>query len=136
SGSTATVIAGVTKGKAEVHARHAAHLSTSASHGDGPVIRGGGIMISAQCRQKFRVLEVLHGESKTGDRVLEYEFVERAQGFPLPGQEEPIPDGAMVLLLLDRKGRVLKALPDNAENRKAVRAALPRKDERKEQVPR
>jgi len=44
-------------------------------------------------------------------------------------QQEPIPDGTRVLLLLDRKGRVLKAFPDIAEHRKAVRDAFPRTGE-------
>jgi hypothetical protein len=129
--STATVVAAVAKGKAEIHTRYGAHLSTMTTLGDGRVIRGGGMLTTAHCRQKFQVLDVLHGKGETGERAVEYEFVERAQGFPLPAQERPVPDGAKVLVLVDEKGNLLKAMPDTPENRKAVRAAFPPKGDAK-----
>ena len=121
---TASVVAAVAKGKAEVRDRHAAHLSTAMSLGRGEVIRGGGIVTYADCRQKFQVADVLRGKGEAGERAVDYTFVEKAEGFPLPAPEQPIPDGAKVILLLSAKGNLLKALPDTPENRKAVRAAL------------
>jgi hypothetical protein len=46
----------------------------------------------------------------------------------LPDVEEPVPEGAEVILLLHEKGRILKALPDTPEIRTAVRDAFPRND--------
>ena len=99
--------------------------------GDGKVVRGGGMTTSAHCRQKFQVLDVLHGKGEAEDRELEYAFVEKAQGFPLPAQERPVPDGAKVILLVDEKGNLLKSMPDTPENRKVVRAAFPPKGDAK-----
>jgi hypothetical protein len=129
--STASVIAGIARGKADVLTRSAAHLSTSMSVGKGEVIKGGGVVIFAHCRQKFQALDVLHGKGKAGDRTLEYEFLEKARGFPLPAPAQAIPDGAKAILLLNEKGGLLKALPDTPENRKAVRDALTRKGDAK-----
>jgi hypothetical protein len=121
---TATVLAAVAKDKAEIQSRHAAHLSTRSTLARGEVIEGGGDVFYAQCRQKFQVLAILHGKGKPGDRVLEYSFVEKIEGFPLPAAQEPIPAGAKLILLMGEKGNILKALPDTPENRKAVRTAL------------
>jgi len=121
---TTSVVAAVAKGNVAVRDRHAAHLSTATSLGRGEMIRGGGIVIYADCRQKFQVADVLRGKGEAGERVLEYTFVEKAQGFPLPAPENPVPGGAKVILVLGEKGAVLKALPDTPENRKAVLAAL------------
>jgi hypothetical protein len=129
--TAACVLVGVATGKAEVHDRSGAHLSTATSLGDGTVIRGGGIITYAHCRQKFQVLDILRGEGEAGGRVLEYTIVEKAVGFPLPAPEGMIPDRAKVILVLDAKGNVLKALRDTADNRKAVREAFPRQDEPK-----
>jgi hypothetical protein len=129
--STAGVVAAVAKGNAEVRTRTGAHMSTATALGDGKVIRGGGMVTFAHCRQTFQVREVLHGKGEPGDRAVEYSFVEKAQGFPLPAPGQPIPDGAKVILLLGEKGTVLKALPDNPENRRAVRDAFARKGDTK-----
>jgi hypothetical protein len=119
-----TVLAAVAREKAEIHSRSAAHLSTQMTLAKGEVIEGGGYVFYAQCRQKFQVVEILHGKSKPGDRVLEYGFVEKTEGFPLPAVQEPIPAGVKLILLLGEKGNILKALPDTQENRKAVRTVL------------
>jgi hypothetical protein len=129
--STADVVAAVAKGNAEVRTRTAARMSTATTLRNGQVIRGGGMVTFAHCRQKFQVREVLHGKGEAGDCALEYGFVEKAQGFPLPAPGQPIPDGAKVILLLGEKGTVLKALPDNPENRRAVRDAFARKGDTK-----
>ena len=121
---TTTVLAAVTKGKAEITSRNATHMSTRMTLGKGEVIEGGGFVFFAQCRQKFQVLDFLHGNGKPGDRVLEYGIVEKTEGFPLPGVQEPLPAGVKVLLLMGEQENLLKALPDTHENRKAVRTAL------------
>jgi uncharacterized protein (TIGR03066 family) len=131
---TATVLAAVAKDKAEIQSRHAAHLSTQTTLAKGEVIEGGGSVFFARCRQKFQVLEILHGNGKPGDRVLEYGFVEKTEGFPLPAVQEPIPPGAKCVLLMGDKGNILQALPDTQENRKAVRTVLP-EQKRKEVEP-
>jgi hypothetical protein len=117
---TATVVVAVARHKAEIHGRRAAHLSTQTTVGKGEVIEGGGYVFYAQCRQKFQVLEILRGQGKPGDRVLEYSFLEKTEGFPLPPVQEPIPAGEKLILLLGKKGNFLKALLDTEENRKAV----------------
>jgi hypothetical protein len=124
---TTTVFAAVAKEEAEIQSRAAAHLSTQETLGNGEVIKGGGYVFFAQCRQQFQVLEILHGkdrQDKSGDRVLAYGFVEKTEGFPLPGCQEAILRGAKVLLLLGQNRQVVKALLDSPENRKALRAAL------------
>jgi hypothetical protein len=128
SDSAASVVAGVARDEAVVRKRDAAHVSTSMAIGDGNAIRGGGILTFAHCRQKFEVRDLLHGMGEPGDRELAYRYVERAEGFPLPDVEEPVPEGAEVILLLHEKGRILKALPDTPEIRTAVRDAFPRND--------
>jgi hypothetical protein len=131
AGRTTTVVVGVAKGKVEVVERHAAHLSTGMATGKGEVIRGGGIVFYADCRQKFEVTDVLHGKAKAEERVLTYTIVEKAEGFPLPSPEQALPDGAKAILLLREDGSLVKALPDTPENRKLVRAALEKKPEPK-----
>jgi hypothetical protein len=121
---TATVVAAVAKEKAEIQNRRAAHLSTQSTIGKGEVIQGGGYVFFAECRQKFQVQEILHGNDKAGERVLEYSFVEKTEGFPLPAVQEPIPAGVKLILLLGEKGNFLKALPDTKEHRKAVLTIL------------
>jgi hypothetical protein len=121
---TATVVVAVARDKAEIHGRRAAHLSTQTTLGKGEVIEGGGYVFYAECRQKFQVLAILRGQDKPGDRVLEYSFVEKTEGFPLPPVQESFPADVQLILLIGEKGNVLKALPDTQENRKAVRTAL------------
>jgi hypothetical protein len=121
---TAAVLAAVTRGKGEIKSRSATHMSTQMTVGKGEVIEGGGFVFFAQCRQKFQVVEILHGKDKPGDRVLEYGIVEKTEGFPLPAVQEAIPAGVKVILFLGEKGNLLKVLPDTQENRKAVRTAL------------
>jgi uncharacterized protein (TIGR03066 family) len=121
---TATVVAAVARDKAEIQSRHAAHMSTQTTVGKGEVIEGGGYVFFAECRQRFQVVAILQGHGKPGDRVLEYGFVEKTEGFPLPPVQEPIPAGVKLILLLGEKGNLLKALPDSQQNRKAVLAVL------------
>ena len=121
---TAIVFAAVAKEKAEIQSGGAAHRSTRTTSDKGEVIEGGGYVFFTRCRQPFQILEVLHGKDKPGDRVVEYGFVDKTEGFPLPAVEKSIPAGAKVILLMGEKGKLLKALPDTQENRKAVRAAL------------
>lgn len=129
---TATVVVAVARDEAEIHGRHAAHLSTQTTVGKGELIEGGGYVFYAQCRQKFQVLEILHGQVKPGDLPLEYSIVEKTDGFPLPPVQEPIPAGVKLILLTGKKGTILKAIPESQENRKAVLAILsePKKLER------
>jgi hypothetical protein len=125
--ATAAVLAAIAKDKAEIQSRHAAHRSTQTTLGKGEVIEGGGYVFSARCRQTFHVREVLHGkdrQDRPGDQVLEYGFVEKTEGFPLPAIEKSIPAGAEALLLVGEKGHVLRALPDTPENRKILRTVL------------
>src|SRR5262245_27922148 len=128
---TASAVTAVAKGKAEVRDRSAAHLSTAMSLGDGKVIRGGGMVTYAHCRQTFAVADVLHGKGKPGERALDYTIVEKAVGGPLPSTERRINDGAKVILLLNADGEIMKALPDTPENRKALQAALAKKNDPK-----
>ena len=121
---TTTVVVAVARDKAEIHSRRAAHLSTQMTLGKGEVIEGGGYVFYAECRQKFQVVEILRGQGKTGDRVLEYSFLEKKEGFPLPPVQEPFPADVKLILLIGEKGSVLKALPDTQENRKTVLTVL------------
>lgn len=123
--STASVLVVVAKGKAEIKSRSAAHLSTRMSVGKGETIAGGGYVFYAQLRQQFRVLEILHGKDKAGDRFLEYDIVQKTVGFPLLARQESIPPGARVIVLLDKAGNLLKALAETPESRKAIRAIWP-----------
>lgn len=122
---TASVLVAVAKGEAEIKSRSAAHLSTRMSVGRGETIAGGGYVFYAQLRQPFRVLEVLHGKGKAGDRILEYDIVQKTVGFPLPARQESIPAGAKVIVLLDKEGNLVKALAETQESRKAIRAIWP-----------
>jgi hypothetical protein len=122
--STAAVAVARAAGPIEIVERSAAHLSTQTSRADGTVLSGGGMVFYAHGRQKFDVADYLHGKGKVEERTIEIDYVERAQGFPLPSPKTPIPNGLKVLLLLDEKGGYVKALPDTPENRKAVAAAL------------
>jgi hypothetical protein len=56
--------------------------------------------------------------------VLEYGFVEKTEGFPLPSVQGPIPAGVKLILLMGENGTFLKALPDTQENRKVVLTVL------------
>jgi hypothetical protein len=129
--STAAVAVARVAGPIEIVERSAAHLSTQTSRADGTVLSGGGMVFYAHGRQKFDFGEFLHGRGKAGERALEYGYVERTQGFPLPSPKTPIPNGLKLLLLLDDKGEFVKALPDSPESRKAVAAALKKKEEKK-----
>jgi hypothetical protein len=121
---TATVVVAVAREKAEIQRRQAAHLITQTTSGKGEVIEGGGFVFFAQCHQEFQVLAILRGHDKPEDRVLEYGFVEKTEGFPLPPVQEPIPAGVKLILLIGEKGRIPKALPDTQQNRKAVLTLL------------
>jgi hypothetical protein len=121
---TATVVVAVARDKPDIHSRRAAHLSTQTTLGKGEVIEGGGDVFYAECRQKFQVLEILRGQGKTGDRVLEYSFLEKEDGFPLPPVQEPFSADVRLILLIGEKAKILKALPDTQENRKAVLTAV------------
>jgi uncharacterized protein (TIGR03066 family) len=122
---TAAVVVAVAKDKAEIQSRQATHVTTQTTLGKGEVIEGGGYVFFAQCRQKFQVVEILRGQGKPGDRVLEYTYVEKTEGFPLPPVQEPIPADVQLILLMGEKGNILKALPDTQESRRAVLTVLP-----------
>jgi len=127
---TVTVIACTAKEKAEIVKRHSSHISTAMDLGGGEVVHGGGTVTYAYCRQKFETVEVLHGNANTGDRVLQYGYVEESDAFPGPRNEKAIPFKAKAILLVGKEGRIMKALPDTVENRDAVRSALSRYAER------
>jgi uncharacterized protein (TIGR03067 family) len=132
---TTTVVVAVAKDNAEIHSRRTAHLSTQTTLGKGEVIEGGGYVFYADCRHKFQVLEILRGQGKPGDRVLEYSFVEKTEGFPLPPVQEPLPADIKLILLIGEKANVLKALPDTQENRNAVLTALSEQNGKKVPAP-
>lgn len=121
---TTAVVAVAALGPVQKGKTYAAHVSTAMDAG-GRTIRGGGIVISTECRQEFRITEVLHGTARPEKRTVEYVIVE-SRAFPGPASSAPIPAGARTLLLLDEKGRLLQALPDNPENRRAVQDAFSR----------
>lgn len=99
--------------------RHGAHMSTIE---DG--IRGGGFVTEASCRQTFDVSEVLAGPGRKGEHNVEYSFVERAVGFPLPDPERPVTKGEKVVLVLGADGGLIKAIPDTGANRKEIEAII------------
>ena len=61
--------------------------------------------------------------------MLGYTFVEKAQGFRCRSRRTRSPTAPRVILFLDDKGNVFKAVPDSVWNRKAVLDALAAKDE-------
>jgi hypothetical protein len=123
---TATsVVVAKPKGKATLGKRYTSHISTQMEV-DGRVIRGGGLVTSIECRQEFQIMEVLYGKAKRESRVLEYTIV-KSRAFPGPASTSPIPEDAVAILLLGEKGHIMKALPDSAENRRAVRKAFSKK---------
>jgi hypothetical protein len=116
--------AATAEGPAKFGKSYSAHISTQMSLGD-RVIRGGGFTTSTECRQEFQIIEVVHGKAKLEKRVVDY-VVMQSRAFPGPASTQPIPAGAKALLLFGASGQFLKAIEDNPENRKAVRAALSR----------
>jgi hypothetical protein len=118
----AVIVVGKAREKAERVKNYAAHISTAMDIG-GRTVRGGGMVFYSDCRQRFDISAVLHGEGKKGERVVTY-GVRKSQAFPGPGSVAPIPEGATAILLLDKGGEVLMALPDTVENRAAVRKAI------------
>ena len=101
--------------------------------GGGEVIEGGGTVTYAYCRQKFAEREVLHGDTKAEDGVLEYGYVEKSDAFPGAREEKAIPSDARILLLLGKEGKIMKALPNTKENRDAVQSALARNKEKQKE---
>jgi len=98
--------------------------------GDGGVIRGGGTVTYAYCRQTFANMELLHGDAKVEERVLEYGYVEKSDAFPGPRGENVIPSDTKVILLLGKDGKIMKALPDTKDNRESVQLAVSRHHEK------
>ena len=131
---TTAVIACTSKGDAETVKRHSSHMSTAMDMGGGRVISGGGTVTYAYCRQKFTKMELLQGETKAEERVLEYGYVEKSDAFPGPRVERVIPPDTRVILLLGKEGKIMKVLSDTKENREAVQAALSRYQERQEPI--
>jgi hypothetical protein len=119
------VVAATAKEDAVVDKRDEAHISTSMDGGGGRVIRGGGYVTFAHCRQTFTIDKVMHGEFAEGDRLLDYGFVEKSDAFPGPRAGRVIPRGVKVILFLDAQIKILKALRATAENLEAVEKALP-----------
>lgn len=112
---TVEVVRAVATAEAHITKRNVSHYSTVM--GD---IRGGGEVTHAYCRQSFSVLDVLAGEGKRGNREIGYGFVERAEGFPLPRPQSPIPKGAKVVLALGSHSHLLKVIPDTDKNRQTI----------------
>jgi hypothetical protein len=111
------VVRAVAASEPEITKRHAAHLSTI--RGD---IRGGGMVTSASCKQRFSVSQVLAGAGRAGEREIAYSFIESAQGFPLPRPRRPVAKGEKVVLVLGVGGSPVKVIPDADENRKEIEA--------------
>ena len=97
--------------------RHGAHISTRM--GD---MRGGGMVTYASCKQKFDVSDALAGGGKEKEREVEYSFLERAVGGPLPRPTRPIAKGEKVVLVLGVDAALIKVIPDAQENRKEIAA--------------
>ncbi len=92
--------------------------------GGGERIRGGGLVTRADCSQTFIVSKVLAGSVSIGKVELAYGFVEKTDALPGPRREDAVPVKTKVILFLDSKGRILKATPDNTENRNLVVSEL------------
>ncbi len=112
---TVEVVRAVATSESHITSRSVSHESTVM--GD---IEGGGDVTCAYCLQSISVLDVLAGEGKRGSREIAYGFVEKAEGFPLPQPQSPIPDGARVVLALGVQGSLLKVIPDTDKNRQAI----------------
>lgn len=107
--------------EASIQQRRTVHYSTAMDLGGGEMLRGGGPIDYLECRQTLRVVGVLAGLRRPEKLTLNYSVVDRSERFPGRRQEEqPIPKGAEVILVLHPSGMLNKALPDTAENRKAV----------------
>lgn len=83
-------------------------------------LNGGGMVMSATCKQKFTVSQVLAGAGRVGEREVSYSFIEKALGFPLPRPIRPVAKGDKVVLVLDVNGSLVKVIPDSNDNRKAI----------------
>jgi hypothetical protein len=83
---------------------------------------GGGMVVHAQCRQSFMVLEVLAGNGQRGTRELQYSFLELKSGGPFPylGEEAPIPRGAMVVLFIEAHGKLTGVIDDTEKKRQLI----------------
>jgi hypothetical protein len=112
---TVEVIRAVATTEARITKRSVSHESTVMDD-----IEGGGEVSFAYCRQGFSVLDVLAGKGKRGSREIDYGFVEKAEGFPLPRPRSPIPKGARVVLALGVGGSLLKVIPDTDKNRQTI----------------
>ncbi len=113
----AEVVRAVAASEPTITDRHGAHMSTRM--GD---IRGGGMIMTASCKQKFSVTGVLAGARRGGEREVAYSILERAVGFPLPGPTRPVAKGEKVVLVLGADGSLIKVIPDTDGNRKEIDA--------------
>src|SRR5262245_61077942 len=111
----AEVVRAIAASEPAITKRHAAHMSTIM--GD---IKGGGMVTSASCKQKFSVSQVLAGAGTAGEREVAYSFIESAHGFPLPRPARPVAKGEKVVLVLGVDGSLVKVIPDTDENRKQI----------------
>jgi HEAT repeat protein len=119
TGHAASVLRATDGSRAEVYERGRMHMSTVGEHG-----RGGGFLTEVRCRQSFKVVEALRGQPVAGRRAVQYRFIEESHCFPGPKAEQAVPANTDVILLLDEKGGLVKALPDTEEERKAVKTAM------------
>lgn len=122
--STEQVLSVVAVEPAEIVRRHGAHISTQTAGPGGKMIHGGGVVHYAECKQRFDVREVLHGEAEKGKRTLTYRLVEKTAGFPLPQTEHAVPQKFAGLVLVAQEGRIHKVLADTPENREEISAAF------------
>ena len=113
---TVEVLRGVFVDEAKITKRDRCHMSTYMEE----VGHGGGYVTFARCSQRFSVAEVLTGRGRLGELPIEYGYVEKAEGGPLPSEASPIPKGARVVLALGVSSVLLKAIPDTDENRRSI----------------
>lgn len=106
--------------KAKIIDRRTSHATMSNRDGSIEFCR---YVDSVKCRQTIDVHEVVIGGGQTGERLLEYGWFDSDtyHGLTL---EKPIPCGGDFILMLDERGHLLKALPDNKENIEAVNRAV------------
>ena len=119
--SATEVVRATAVGEAEITRRRTEFIDAISDAGPGTGIDAGGDITYAECRQTFEVTEVICGDTWLGERDIAYEYVEEATTVIIhPWVEQAIPAGAEVILLLDERGRIVKALPDTEANRDAV----------------
>ena len=111
-------------GKDESDPTETAHYHTSFIRGDGENIGG---TVEWSCRsQKVKVVEVLTGNWKLEERTIYYRYIRSGTVPTWAKKQNPLAEGADVILFLDKDAKVLKVLPDTEWNLRTVRKLLPR----------